>query len=115
MAKPTASRPLRILEVACAVACWIALGFAFHLRPNAYLLLGVPLTAAFQWGIRREPSQPRRKSAVGTDWLPLVGVHGVIGVPLSFRWRRSGNLFVPGFTHAFIGAVRNSLFILTQL
>lgn len=45
----------RILEVSAAVALWIALGLALHLSANAYLLLGIPLTAAFQWGVRRQP------------------------------------------------------------
>jgi membrane protease YdiL (CAAX protease family) len=34
----------------------------------------------------------------------------LIGVPLSIYWRRSGNLAVPAFTHAFIDSVRNALF-----
>jgi hypothetical protein len=33
----------------------MALGWAFKLGPNEYLLLGVPLTAAFQLGVRRQP------------------------------------------------------------
>jgi ABC-type transport system involved in multi-copper enzyme maturation permease subunit len=39
--------------------------------------------------------------------LPLV--HGIIGIPLSLCWRRSGLLFVPALVHAFIDAVRNGL------
>ncbi len=39
--------------------------------------------------------------------LPLI--HGVIGIPLSLCWRRSGLLFVPALVHAFIDAVRNGL------
>ena len=42
----------------------------------------------------------------------LLAVHCVIGVPLSIYWRRSGNLFVTGSTHALIDAVRNALLIL---
>ena len=48
-------RTRRCLEVTAAVALWIGLGMVFHLSANAYLLLGIPLTAAFQWGIRRQP------------------------------------------------------------
>jgi membrane protease YdiL (CAAX protease family) len=40
----------------------------------------------------------------------LILIHSLIGVPLSFYWRKSGNLAVPGFTHAFIDAFRNTLF-----
>ena len=42
----------------------------------------------------------------------LIAVHCAIGVPLSIYWRRSSNLFVTGFTHAVIDAVRNALLIL---
>jgi len=42
----------------------------------------------------------------------LLVVHCVIGVPFSIYWRRSGNLFVTGSTHALIDAVRNVLLVL---
>ena len=45
----------RAIEITAAVAIWVAIGIAFHLSVNVYLLLGIPLTAAFQWGVRREP------------------------------------------------------------
>jgi len=38
----------------------------------------------------------------------LLVVHMTIGVPLSFAWRRSGNLAVPALAHAAIDAVRNA-------
>lgn len=38
----------------------------------------------------------------------LVVVHVVIGVPLSFAWRRTRNLAAPAFAHAVIDAVRNA-------
>jgi hypothetical protein len=40
--------------------------------------------------------------------LSLVTWHCVVGVPLSFAWRRSGNLSGPAFAHAAIDAVRNA-------
>jgi hypothetical protein len=49
------SQTRRLIEVTAAVALWVALGLAFRLSPNAYLLLGIPLTAAFQWGMSRRP------------------------------------------------------------
>lgn len=41
--------------------------------------------------------------------LSLVAWHCLVGVPLSFAWRRSGNLSGPAFAHAAIDAVRNGL------
>ncbi|GGS10061.1 hypothetical protein GCM10010269_56470 [Streptomyces humidus] len=35
--------------------------------------------------------------------------HCLVGVPLSFAWRRSGNLSGPAFAHSAIDAVRNGL------
>jgi hypothetical protein len=49
------SRSRRMVEAAAAVAVWISIGVAFHLSADGYLLLGIPLTAAFQWGVRRQP------------------------------------------------------------
>jgi hypothetical protein len=270
-----ASRVRRFIEVSAVVGFWIALGIVFHLSADSYLLLGIPLTAAFQWGVRRQPLRalwlreavPFRLGATGwamavalavypcyrlgrnlhagvaspqTAWyfaatagafaaayalrnfhratwralllclatagvigillmvfnavvlgvghrgfagrvgegvaslllylpvvfmleevsfrgafdahvhhpgesheyltafvvsslwgmwhLPLVlgqkplpvlivglmGVHCAVGVPLSIYWRRSGNLFVPGSTHALVDAVRNALFVLAR-
>jgi len=45
----------------------------------------------------------------------LVGVHCAIGVPLSIYWRRSGNLFVTGSTHALVDAFRDALLALPHL
>jgi membrane protease YdiL (CAAX protease family) len=41
--------------------------------------------------------------------LSLVTWHCVVGVPLSFAWRRTGNLSGPAFAHSAIDAVRNGL------
>jgi hypothetical protein len=43
------------VEVTLFVALWMTLGAALHLSTEAYLLLGVPLTALFQTAIRRQP------------------------------------------------------------
>jgi Type II CAAX prenyl endopeptidase Rce1-like len=52
---PATSRVRRTIGTVAVVAIWIALGIGLHLSVRAYLLVGIPLTAAFQWGIRREP------------------------------------------------------------
>jgi membrane protease YdiL (CAAX protease family) len=41
--------------------------------------------------------------------LSLLIVHVTIGVPLSFAWRRSGNLALPAVAHAAIDGVRDGL------
>jgi len=49
------ARTTRCLHVVVFIAIWMALGWGFHLKPNAYLVLGVPLLALFQLGWRRKP------------------------------------------------------------
>ena len=51
----TATNVPRLLHVSVFVGIWMWLGFGLHLTRNAYLLLGVPLTAIFQWFVRRQP------------------------------------------------------------
>jgi membrane protease YdiL (CAAX protease family) len=41
----------------------------------------------------------------------LLAVHTLVGVPLSFYWRRSGNLLVPGVSHAMLDAIRDAFFM----
>ncbi len=48
------NRTLRFLEVAATVAIWMTITMAFHLQ-RAHNLLGIPITAAFQLGVRRQP------------------------------------------------------------
>jgi hypothetical protein len=52
---PTANRGRRTIETTVVVAIWIALGIGLHLSVRSYLLLGIPLTAVFQCGVRRKP------------------------------------------------------------
>ena len=47
-------------------------------------------------------------------WLTvgqMLLVHGLIGVPMSLAWRRTGTLLVPVIAHAVINAVRNALMV----
>jgi hypothetical protein len=43
--------------------------------------------------------------------LELLGVHILIGIPMSFAWRRTGNLAAPALAHTVIDAVRNALLL----
>jgi len=52
---PTRRQIERRLVVVAFVACWMALGWLLKLDANAYLLLGVPLTAGFQVLVARRP------------------------------------------------------------
>jgi len=49
------SRLHRLLESTLFVAAWMGLGLALRLDANAYVLLGIPLTLAFQHFVRRTP------------------------------------------------------------
>ncbi|MGP8216327.1 MAG: CPBP family intramembrane glutamic endopeptidase [Bacteroidia bacterium] len=62
------------------------------------------------WGLWHIPVAP--VNGIGNLLIQtavLIGVHTVIGVPLSIFWRKSGNIVVTCFTHSFIDAVRNTL------
>jgi membrane protease YdiL (CAAX protease family) len=48
-------RVRRSAECVAFVAVWVGLGVVFHLEPNVYLLLGIPLTVLFQLVVRRAP------------------------------------------------------------
>jgi membrane protease YdiL (CAAX protease family) len=45
----------RYIDAALVVGGWMALGWALDADANRYLLLGVPITVAFQLGVRRRP------------------------------------------------------------
>lgn len=49
------SRLRRYAEVTVFVVAWAACGWALRLDLNAFLLLGMPLTIAFQLTVRRQP------------------------------------------------------------
>lgn len=61
------------------------------------------------WGLWHFPIVPGEHAFAKV--VSLVFVHCAIGVPLSFFWRRSGNLAVPAFSHALIDGVRNALLL----
>ena len=41
--------------------------------------------------------------------ITLVAVHTLVGVPLSFCWRKGGTLVLPAAAHALIDAYRNTV------
>ncbi len=49
------SRRRRLVEAVAFAAVWVAAGYLLGLSANGYLLLGIPLTAAFQVLVRRRP------------------------------------------------------------
>jgi membrane protease YdiL (CAAX protease family) len=52
---PVTGRARRVVEVVALVAVWMALGRLLPVDANGYLLLGIPLTLAFQLLVRRRP------------------------------------------------------------
>ena len=53
--RPDTSQRQRVIEAVAFVAIWVTAGYLLGLSSNGYLLLGIPLTAAFQLGVRRRP------------------------------------------------------------
>jgi membrane protease YdiL (CAAX protease family) len=84
-----------------------ALDAHVHREGEGYGVMTAVFVSAL-WGLWHLPVAPVRESV----WMTgggLVVIHVLIGVPLSIYWRRSGNLVVPGATHALIDATRNVL------
>lgn len=52
---PGTTRARRLVEGTAFVGVWIALGYLLGADANVYLLLGIPLTVAFQLLVRRRP------------------------------------------------------------
>jgi membrane protease YdiL (CAAX protease family) len=63
------SRRRRVAESVAFVAVWMTAGWLLRLPSNGYLLLGIPLTAAFQVLVRRRPL--RELFAPGTSRFAL--------------------------------------------
>ncbi len=56
------------------------------------------------WHLPLVGSEPMAELILG-----LLLVHVTIGVPLSYAWRRAGNLTLPAVVHAVVDAVRDAL------
>ena len=62
------------------------------------------------WGLWHLPlTETHSLPELPTTIVSLLVVDISIGVLLSWAWRRSGNLLVPGSVHALIDAVRNAM------
>jgi membrane protease YdiL (CAAX protease family) len=70
---------------------------------------GSAIFVSVLWGLWHYPVAPHGAGPPLVQIGMLIFVHTAVGVPLSMFWRRSGNLGVPVFTHAFIDAVRDAL------
>src|SRR5262249_11109207 len=77
-------------------------------KPGDRFRLTAAILVSCLWGVWHLPVVPRQDAGIIAA-LGLMAVHCPTGIFLSLYWRRSGNLAVPAFTHAFIDAVRNAL------
>ena len=66
------------------------------------------LAVSLLWGLWHLPIAGSG-APLGPTIAQLLVVHGLVGVPLSLGWRRTGNLMIPVVAHALIDAVRNAL------
>ncbi len=91
-------RPKRFLEITLCVGLWIALGLSLHLSVPAYLLIGIPITAAFQCFVRREPLRglwlrgAPRFHLEAKDWLLALLLLAVPGYKLLLDLHQPGTI-----------------------
>jgi membrane protease YdiL (CAAX protease family) len=78
---PVRTRRRRCVEAAAFVAAWVTAGYLLPLSSNGYLLLGIPLTVAFQLLVRRRPL--RELFAVDPDRFALDRRGVVLAVSLA--------------------------------
>lgn len=67
--RPATSRRRRIVEAVGFVAVWVGAGYLLPLDADGYLIVGIPLTIAFQVLVRRRPL--RELFAAGTTRFAL--------------------------------------------
>ncbi len=79
-------RARRFLEVAVTVAIWITISVVFHLE-RGHQLLGIPLIAVFQLGVRRQPLRTLWVRDGGRFHLDAKGwtLAGLLGLYPSYR------------------------------
>lgn len=77
--------PVRYITAAAFVGAWMAVGWLLRLDTNAYLLLGIPLTVAFQRFVRRLPLRTLwvvDAPALRLRGRPMVVAAGLAVLPL---------------------------------
>lgn len=72
--RPDTSRRRRVAEVVAFVTVWVAAGYLLPIGAEEYLLLGIPLTAAFQVVVRRRPLRELFASGTARFALSRRGV-----------------------------------------
>jgi membrane protease YdiL (CAAX protease family) len=100
LAATGSSRRRRLAEAVGFVAAWVGLGYLLHVGDEAYLLLGIPLTIAFQVLVRRRPLRellvrdggPGR--AVGRRDVALTALVGLAPAYWAVRTVGSGDPWV---------------------
>src|SRR3954463_8739884 len=76
----------RTLTCIAFVGLWMGLGFALHLQAEVYLLIGVPLTLAFQLLVARAPLASlwvRGASRLRLDRSGVLVAMGLGGAPVA--------------------------------
>ena len=88
-----------------------------HLNPAGRWNIGFAIMSSVLWGLWHLPivlamplptPMPMAARILGSC-ISLALIHGLIGVPLSYYFGRSGNLAVTSSAHAFADAIRNAL------
>lgn len=82
--RQTDAHPERGLVVFAFVGLWMALGWLLKLDANQYLLLGVPLTVAFQLLVNRRPLWAiwvRNAPPLRVTWQSLLVTVGLAALP----------------------------------
>ena len=77
---PSASCARRFLEGTAAVALWMTLGLVLHLSAYGYLLVGIPITLAFQRYVRKAPLRAMWVRDAPPFQLRAAGVAIAIGL-----------------------------------
>lgn len=77
---PTRSRARRFLEGTAAIGLWMVLGLLLHPSPYGYLLLGIPITLAFQRYVRKAPVRAMWVRDAPPFQLGTAGVAIAIGL-----------------------------------
>ena len=102
-------QPRRWAEGAVFVAIWMGVGSSLELDPNAYLLLGIPLTIVFQRLVRREPIRAlwvREAPPFGKGWLvPAVPLAILPAISLAEAFRGREWVICGWMVAALVGAI----------